>query len=385
MPVRRLPTRLAAIAAATVLFPAVALPASADTSDPFRDRQWGLDQILAEQAWPTSTGSGTVVAVVDTGVDLAHPDLQGQLVPGATFTGCGQGGGPCGNGDYRGPDGENNADEHGTHVAGIVAAATDNGLGVAGVAPDAGIMPVKVLEDGSGSTDEIAAGVRWAVDHGADVVNLSLGGLPGTQLFSITGLDAELSEALAYARENGVLAVAAAGNTGTPLCNDPAFTDDVICVAATDRNEAKAWYSELPNKPDMKAVAAPGGAGLVSCDDDVWSTVPSGTGSEACGESDYDAYAGTSMATPHVAGVAALLFAQGRDVADVENVLLTTSRQPVVGVRGQYSPIFGYGIVDAEAAVAAPVTSTAEPAGDQSTGPGKANGKGGGKGGKKPR
>jgi subtilisin family serine protease len=384
MPLRELRTRLLAVAAGVLLASVPALSASATTSDPFRDRQWGLDQIMAEQAWPTSTGSGTVVAVVDTGVDLQHPDLQGQLVPGATFTGCGKGGGPCGNGDYRGPDGENNGDEHGTHVAGIVAAATDNGIGVAGVAPDASVMPVKVLEEGSGSTDEIAAGVRWAVDHGADVVNLSLGGLPGTQLFTITGLDAELADALAYAREHGVLAVAAAGNTGTPLCNDPAFTDDVICVAATDRNEAKAWYSELPNKPDQKAVAAPGGAGLVNCDDDVWSTVPSGTGSEACGESDYDAYAGTSMATPHVAGVAALLFAQGRTVDDVENVLLTTSRQPGTNTTGVYSPVYGWGIVDAEAAVAAPITTSAATGGstgatDHGTGNKGGSGKGGGK------
>jgi subtilisin family serine protease len=384
MPLRELRTRLLAVAAGVLLASVPALSASATTSDPFRDRQWGLDQIMAEQAWPTSTGSGTVVAVVDTGVDLQHPDLQGQLVPGATFTGCGKGGGPCGNGDYRGPDGENNGDEHGTHVAGIVAAATDNGIGVAGVAPDASVMPVKVLEEGSGSTDEIAAGVRWAVDHGADVVNLSLGGLPGTQLFTITGLDAELADALAYAREHGVLAVAAAGNTGTPLCNDPAFTDDVICVAATDRNEAKAWYSELPNKPDQKAVAAPGGAGLVSCDDDVWSTVPTDTGSEACGESDYDAYAGTSMATPHVAGVAALLFAQGRTVDDVENVLLTTSRQPGTNTTGVYSPVYGWGIVDAEAAVAAPITTSAATGGstggtDHGTGNKGGSGKGGGK------
>jgi subtilisin family serine protease len=372
MRLRRFPTRLAATAAAALLSMTAALPASAGTSDPLRPKQWGLDQVHAEQAWPTSTGSGTVVAVVDTGVDLAHPDLQGQLVPGATFTGCGKGGGPCGNGDYRGPDGENNEDEHGTHVAGIVAAATDNGVGVAGVAPDASIMPVKVLEEGTGSYGEIAEGVRWAVDHGADVVNLSLGGLPGTQVLPLVGVDTELAEALAYARDNGVLAVAAAGNTGTPLCNDPAFTDDVICVAATDRNEAK------------------GGAGLVSCDDDVWSTVPGGTGTEACGESDYDAYAGTSMATPHVAGVAALLFAQGRDVADVENVLLTTSRQPVTGTTGTYSPTHGWGIVDAEAAVAAPVTTTA--AGDSTGGTdsdgggqGNGNGNGGGNGKEKPR
>lgn len=370
MPLHRLRTRLLALTAGLALAGTAALPAFATTSDPFRDRQWGLNQIRAAQAWPSSTGAGAVVAVVDTGVDLQHPDLQGQLVPGATFTGCGKGGGPCGNGDYRGPDGQNNADEHGTHVAGIVAAAAGNGIGVAGVAPDAKVMPVKVLEEGSGSYAHIADGVRWAVDHGADVVNLSLGGEPGSQVLPIAGIETGLADALTYAQKHGVLAVAAAGNTGTPLCNDPAFTDDVVCVAATDRDESKAWYSELPNKPDQKAVAAPGGAGLrgvagtqelealTGCGDDVWSTVPTGTGSPGCGESDYDAYAGTSMATPHVAGVAALLFAQGRDVAGVEKALFTTSRQPVVGVRGQYSPVYGWGIVDAQAAVASPTTAT---------------------------
>lgn len=356
---------------ASALLAAGTLSASADTSDPLRDKQWGLDQVHAEQAWPTSTGQGAVVAVVDTGVDLQHPDLAGQLVAGATFTGCSKGARPCGNGDFRGPDGENNGDEHGTHVAGIVAAATDNGLGVAGVARDADIMPVKVLEDGSGSYADIADGVRWAADHGADVVNLSLGSLPGGQAFPITGLETDLAEALAEARAKGVLAVAAAGNSATPLCSDPAFTDDVICVAATDRNEVKSWYSELPVKPDLKAVAAPGGAGLLECDDDIWSTVPSGTGSRFCGQADYDAYAGTSMATPHVAGVAALLFAQNRTVGNVEASLLSTSRQPVTGTRGVYTPAFGYGIVDADAAVDYPGATT-------TTAPAKGGGKGGG-------
>jgi subtilisin family serine protease len=344
---------LAATAAATLL--AVTAPAaSAATNDPLYARQWGLQQVRAEQAWATSTGSGAVVAVVDTGVDLSHPDLQGQLVPGATFTGCPQTQRPCGDGDHLGPDGTNDGDEHGTHVAGIVAAAAGNGIGVAGVAPDAKIMPVKVLEAGSGSSEDIADGIRWAADHGADVVNLSLGSLPGGQALSITGLDAAMADAIAYARSRGVLTVAAAGNSATPLCSDPAFTADAVCVASTDRGELKSWFSELPVKPDLKAVAAPGGAGLVSCDDDIWSTVPSGTGSTACDQGDYDAYAGTSMATPHVAGVAALLVAQGRGVDAVEGALLGTARQPLLGVRGTYTPVYGYGIVDAQAAVAAP-------------------------------
>jgi subtilisin family serine protease len=340
---------LAAISASVLLV--TTLPASAGTNDPLRSKQWGLDQIHVEQAWATSTGQGAVVAVVDTGVDLNHPDLAGQLVTGATFTGC-KASRPCGNGNFRGPDGKNNGDEHGTHVAGIVAAAANNGVGVAGVAPGAKVMPVKVLEAGSGTYGDIADGVRWAADHGADVVNLSLGGLPGTQVLAITGIESKLTNALAYARSKGVLAVAAAGNSATPLCSDPAFTSkNVLCVAATDRNELKSWYSELPVKPDLKAVAAPGGAGLVSCDDDIWSTVPSGTGSAGCRQANYDAYAGTSMATPHVAGVAALLFGQGRSVHSVETALLKTSRQPVTGLRGVYTPAYGYGIVDAAAAV----------------------------------
>lgn len=345
---RALAATVGVIALVTVSSPV----STATTNDPLRPKQWGLNQIHAEAAWQTSTGTGAVVAVVDTGVDLTHPDLAGQLVAGTTFAGCPAGQRPCSDGNFKGPDGQNNGDEHGTHVAGIIAAATNNGTGIAGVAPDARIMPVKVLEGGSGSYEDIADGVIWATNNGADVVNLSLGGLPGTQLFAITGLDTALSDAIAYARNRGVLTVAAAGNSSTPLCSDPAFTDDVICVAATDRNELKSYYSELPVKPDLKAVAAPGGAGLVSCDDDIWSTVPTGTGSAKCGQSAYDAYAGTSMATPHVAGVAALLFAQGRNVNQVETALLTTARQPVLGVRGVYTPVYGYGIVDAQAAVA---------------------------------
>lgn len=330
--------------------------AQAATSDPLRDLQWGLDQVRAEQAWSTTKGAGAVVAVVDTGVDFSHPDLKANLLQGATFTGC-KTQSPCGNGDFRGPDGQNNADEHGTHVAGIIAAVTDNGIGVAGTAPDAKILPVKVLEDGSGSFEEIAAGIRWSADHGADVINLSLGALPGMQVLTLTGLESSVTEAIAYANSKGVSVIAAAGNTATALCNTPAFEPGAICVASTDRNEAKSWFSELPNKTDLKAVSAPGGAGLVFCEDDIVSTVPLGTGSDSCGEKDYDFYAGTSMATPHVAGVAALLFAQGRNLAEVEAVLLDTARQPLTDVTGVYSPVFGWGIVDAAAATATPVTT----------------------------
>ncbi|MFJ3402861.1 S8 family serine peptidase [Promicromonospora sp. NPDC090134] len=331
---------------------AVAPGAQAATSDPLRDRQWGLDQINAEAAWAASTGDGVVVAVVDTGVDFDQPDLAGQLLPGATFTGCADVR-PCGEGDFRGPDGTNDGDEHGTHVAGIVAAATGNGIGVAGVAPDAKILPVKVLEAGSGSSQDIADGIRWAADHGADVINLSLGSGLGGQLLTIIGVDTLMRDAIGYARERGVLTVAAAGNSSTPLCSDPAFTSVAICVGATDSAGLHSYYSELPVKLDLKSVSAPGGSGgLTGCDGDVWSTVPVGTGSDTCAGGSYDSYAGTSMATPHVAGVAALLFAQGRPVDDVERAILHTAHDPLLGLTGLWTPLYGFGVVDAAAAVA---------------------------------
>ena len=332
-------------------------PASAATSDPLRAQQWGLDQVHAEQAWPTTTGSGVVVAVVDSGVDLDHPDLQGQLVAGVTTTGCPAKQTYCGNGDWVGEDGvAQEADAHGTHVSGIIAAATDNGIGVAGVAPDAKIMPIKALEDGSGAFEEIAAGITYAADHGASVVNLSLGALPGVQALTLTGVDTTVTDAIAYATAKGVLVVAAAGNESVPVCDTPSFEPGALCVTSTTRDETPSWFSNGAVKPDLDAVAAPGGAGLVFCEDDIVSTVPLGLGSAACGQSDYDYYAGTSMATPQVAGVAALLFAQGRDRAGVHDALVDTARTPGAGT-GVFTTSYGHGIVDAQAAVASPVAA----------------------------
>ena len=345
----------AAALTALAVIPAAAAPAK---GDPLRTAQYGISQVRAEQAWSTSTGAGVVIAVVDTGVDLAHPDLAGKLVRGATFT-CTGGVGPCGNGDWKGPNGIGDpSDEHGTHVSGIAAAATGNGIGIAGVARDARIMPVKVLEEGSGSFEEVAAGIRWAADHGADVINLSLGDLPGMQALTYTGLEPAAAEAVTYARSKGVVVVAAAGNDiQFPLCGTPAFEDGALCVTSTDKRELPSAFSNNGLKPDLLAVAAPGGSLLPACGEDVVSTVPAGTGrSEVCpgyGTS-YDEYAGTSMAAPHVAGVAALLAAQGRSDENILEVLLTTSRQGVTGLRGIFTPQYGFGIVDAQAAVAAP-------------------------------
>lgn len=339
---------LGGVAAVATLSMALTVPSAlaATTGDPLDDRLWGLDSINAVQAWQSTTGVGAVVAIVDTGVDLEHPDLQGNLLPGATFTGCVDVR-PCGDGDQRGPDGIDNDDGHGTHVAGTVAAVQGNDVGIAGVAPDAKILPVKVLEAGSGSSRDIADGIRWSVDNGADVVNLSLGTLPGGQAFSITGLSTEMKDAIQYATDNGVLTVAAAGNSSTPLCSDPAFNSTAICVGAVTKEGTKSYYSELPVKLDQRSIAAPGGDGLTEAGD-IWSTVPTGTGDNG---TDYDSYAGTSMATPHVAGVAALLYAQGRDLASVESALLETASVSVLGITGTWTPAYGWGIVDAAAAV----------------------------------
>ncbi len=369
-------TALAASACALAL----AVPAAAATNDTHYAKQYGPQQVRAEQAWSTSTGAGTRIAIVDSGVDLDHPDLAGKIAGGATFA-CEGRQKPCGNGDWESGrlSDEGKGEPHGTHVAGIAGAATNNNLGIAGVAPDAQLLAVKSLGgDGSGGFDDIADGIRWSVDNGADVVNLSLGALPGVQLFTITGLISDVQEAIAYARSKNVVVVAAAGNEAAPLCDTPGFDKGALCVAATDRNEAKAWYSNLGVKADddgrIDAVAAPGGQGLVSCRQDIISTVPLSAGGVCTRIVDtpgYDFYAGTSMAAPHVAGVAALLMAQGRSDENTVDVLKQTARTPVTGVRGVYDPVYGYGIVDAQAAVATPVV-------------GPAPGDGGGRG-KKPK
>jgi subtilisin family serine protease len=346
------PTRLLLVA---VLAGVLVSAAAAATNDTHNGAQWGLTQIRAETAWATSTGAGQVIAVVDTGVDLGHPDLQGHLVPGATFTGCPSSANGCGNGDWESGQTNEAPSPHGTHVAGIAAAVTGNGRGVAGVARDAQIMPVKVLTDEGGTFEEVAAGIVWAADNGADVINLSLGALPGVQALPLIGELDDAKLAIDYAVSRGVVVVAAAGNEFASICAEPAFNPNALCVVATDRNEARAAYSNFAVGQSQNVIAAPGGAAALFCADDVISTVPSGTES-VCGDNTpgYDFYAGTSMATPHVAGVAALLTAQGRNVAQVYAVLKSTARTPGVAMRGTYTPTYGFGIVDAAAAVSAP-------------------------------
>ena len=305
-------------------------PGSGPANDPLFARQWALDQLNAPEAWARGArGAGTTVAVVDTGVDLGHPDLSSKLVAGRDFV----------DGDSCAQD-ENG---HGTHVAGISGAVTNNGIGVAGVAPDARLMPVRVLdEEGSGSIDEIAAGIRWAADNGAQVINLSLGELP--VVGQLEAINEDIEAAVDHAWERGSLVVAAAGNDTFPLCSYPSFADHAVCIAATDRRGLPSYYSNFPNNKTLLGFRAPGGVGSVFCehDEDVYSTIWPGSSDDCQGAG---ALAGTSMAAPQVAGVAALLYGQGLTNAQIVERLKQTSSN-----NGLYDPVMGYGIVNADAA-----------------------------------
>jgi subtilisin family serine protease len=308
---------IAAILCAAVL-PATALGAA---GDPLRSHQWGLDLIHADAAHTVTTGAGATVAVVDTGIDASHPDLAGRILPGYDFV----------DGDSTPQDGNG----HGTHVSGIVAADAGNGIGVDSVAPGASILPVRVLDDnGSGSDADVAQGIDWATDHGADVINLSLGGtLPASGL----GLGDAMSAAVARAVQRGVIVVAAAGNDGLPFCENNSVQGKVLCVGAVDKRDNRSFFSSFGQGLSL---VAPGGSDMPGTDEDVLSTWNNGS---------YQQLAGTSQATPHVSGVAALLVSLGvRGQGAVQRILATATDLGTPGPDIQ----FGAGLVNAQAAVA---------------------------------
>ncbi|HEX3621797.1 MAG TPA: S8 family serine peptidase [Acidimicrobiales bacterium] len=300
--------RLLAVAVAVV---AVVVPfagSASATNDTYFARQWALDQIHAPQAWSRSTGSGITIGIVDTGVDLTHPDLVGKVAASADCVGhpCVLGGGQ----DTHG---------HGTIVSGIAAAVTNNGRGVAGVAPDARLVVAKVLNSsGEGRVDDINNGIRWVVDNGAKVVNLSLGD-PNFLVSSVLGTP--LRSGIEYAWSKGAVPVLASGNYATgsgDLGTENYGNLDALVVGATDRSGAVPTYSSAPGNAKWGLVA-PGGAGSGSADNNVISTFPLSSGG-----SGYASAAGTSMAAPHVSGAVALLLAQGLSPTAAVNRLLAT-------------------------------------------------------------
>lgn len=346
---------VSAVCGAMLLTALVAGPAASATNDTYRAKQWGLDRIQAEQAWGVTTGTGVLVAVVDTGVDLTHPDLQANIASsGADFS---EPNGTCVRSPGKGgtktctQDGAQDKNGHGTHVAGIIGAVANNGIGVAGVAPGVRILPVRVLDaEGSGTTDQIASGIRYAADQGAKVINLSLGFLSGVgEVVKVVGALDPVYKSIDYAYSKGAVVVFAAGNDAVPVCAEPAAHPKVICVGATDKNDVKSFYSNSDATLSKNYVSAPGGDAL-SCSGDIFSTyLASAPDASYCStDKAYEALAGTSMAAPHVAGVAALLAAKGLTNDAIANCINATADD--LGAPGRDS-LYGYGRVNASRAV----------------------------------
>lgn len=290
-------------------------------NEPALAQQWGMQKIGAPTAWGQGlTGSGITIGVVDSGVDLAHEDLAAKLVAGTDLVEPGT----TPQDDYG----------HGTHVAGIAAAVTGNGRGVTGVAPDAAILPVKVLDDQGRGAANIDEGIRWAVDHGAQVVNVSIGDL----LEPIEG--PPFTEAIRYAWSKGVICVVSAGNS---FIFNSTFSDEpAIVVSATTPADEVATYSNGVGGAQW-GLAAPGGAGSTNEADDILSTY------WINGRPNQYAYlSGTSMAAPHVAGAAALLRAAGLSPQQTVDRLLATAKD--LGQAGR-DDIYGAGRLDVAKAV----------------------------------
>lgn len=291
-------------------------PQDGAPDDPYYAQYQGdLAQIGVPGAWPTTRGSGSTVAVLDTGANLGHPDLAGLHVVGT----------------YNALDGTANVGDghgHGTHTLGTVAAQTDNGIGVAGIAPDADILVVKVLGDnGSGSFSALANGMEWAIAHGADVISMSLGASGTADMFA----------GFAYAADDayraGVSVVAAAGNTGDTRLHFPSCWDHVLSVASVNAANGRSSFSTMNSCADL---AAPGESTL--------STSAAGA---------YVAMSGTSMATPHVAGVIGLMASAVPGIGPdaVEAALAATALDRGEAGRDEQ---YGHGVVNAaEALVAA--------------------------------
>ncbi|MFC5467124.1 S8 family peptidase [Cohnella suwonensis] len=279
----------------------------------YSEYQWNLPEIATVNGWNVTKGSkDVVVAVLDTGVQSDHPDLKERIVEGVNIV------------DPSAPPEDDVG--HGTHVAGIIAAEINNNEGVAGMTWYTKIMPVKVLDStGAGSTYSVAEGILWATDHGAQVINMSLGNYAEAEF---------LHDALKYAYERGVVIVAASGNDNTDRPGYPAAYAEVIGVSATDADETRAEYS---NYGDYIDVAAPGTS--------IPSTYPG---------SQYAALSGTSMASPHVAALASLVKSAKPSLTNAQIAELLRRTAKDLGTKGKDND-FGYGQIDVRSALQAAV------------------------------
>lgn len=287
-----------------------------EPNDPAWWRQWNMKQIRASEAWDVTTGNDWIIAILDTGVDLSHPDLAPKLVKGYDFV----------NQD----DSPQDDHGHGTHVAGIAAAAGNNGIGIAGMSWGARIMPLKVLDaQGDGTYFDIIQAIQYAADHGARIINLSLGG---------SSPDPNLLAAVTYARGRGCLVVAAAGNQGAALLYPAAYAETFAVAATTDRQQ-RASYSNFGPGVD---IAAPGGTSSVG----IYSLAPGGG---------YASLYGTSMATPHVSGLAALVWSMAPALTADQVVRVIEITASKVGSAAYdasgWNEQLGYGQINAAAAL----------------------------------
>jgi serine protease len=345
------------------------------TDDTYYPYLWDINNgadstygVKAEDAWPTSTGTGVVVGVIDTGI-TAHPDLTGSssaivggnVLAGYDFisdsTSAGDGNGwdsnPTDEGDYTDTE---SSSWHGTHVAGTVAAIRNNNTGITGVAPGAKVQPIRVLGRGGGTDYDVAAAITWGAGlhvegvtdnpTPAKVLNLSLGGTAACPTSVQTAIDAAV--------DAGTVVVVAAGNESSAISTSfPANCNHVIRVVATGHDGTRAWYSNYGTASVPATISAPGGSANTGTDSDFrhWILSTWNDGTTTAGNPAYTYMIGTSMAAPHVAGVAALVAAAdpGLTVAQLTDILTSTAK----ATAGCSTDACGAGIVDAPAAVAA--------------------------------
>lgn len=345
------------LAAAAALAVGAWAPSASSSNDPYFPEQWNLTQVNAPAAWTRSTGAGVKIGVVDTGIDLTHEDLAAKVSDSVSCIGARDLQQAC-TGSAQDDQG------HGTHVAGIAAAVTGNNKGVAGVAPDAKLVIVKALgASGSGALNDVNAGIKWAVDRGARVINLSLES-DGQEVTTAPGQT--LTEGVDYAYNHNAIVVVAAGNATPSLFGQAGYANvNAVIVGASGRTDQVTWYSSSLAGAKW-ALVAPGGDargpdGRASCAGALATDCVVSTGWFSGKTNQYADDEGTSMATPHVAGAIALVMAQTPSLsaaAAVQRVLATVDHVPCGdGCRGR---------LDVAAAVGAPVpppaTTTTAPA-----------------------